>query len=103
MADFSVTVSNIAPGDIETGTLLVERENERRAALEPPEDPLPYSNNTELKESVELLLNTKILVSAWTSWKREAAAKAREDQNIKDLWESATDAERAAAISALGG
>ena len=77
MADFAVTVSNIAPGDVETGTLLVERENDRRAALDPPEDPLAYGTNAELKASVEFLLNTDILVKAWASWKREAAAIKR--------------------------
>lgn len=103
MADFATTVSNIAPGDVEAGQVIVDRENEYRAAQDPPETPLPYSTGAEQKASVEWVLNNKVLVNAWASWKREAAATKREEQNVRELWESATDAERAAAIAALGG
>ena len=103
MADFvGIQVNNADVDDLRAAQHIVGLENERRAALDPPEAALPDSTNAELKASYESML-LSIIADAHASYKKQAADKAASDQSLKDLWKAATDAERAAAITALGG
>jgi hypothetical protein len=77
---------------------IVTQENARRAALDPPEDPLPMSTNGELKNSYEVVL-TAILVGAHASYINQSDVASLAE--IKALWGPASDAQRNAARSAL--
>jgi|DEB0MinimDraft_6_1074348.scaffolds.fasta_scaffold59451_2 hypothetical protein len=103
MASFNVNlVDGSAEKDADAANLIVDQENERRAALDPPEAPLPKSNNAELKASYETVLSATLL-SAHMSYQKQAAEKKSQDADAKTLWENATNAQRDAAIAALGG
>jgi hypothetical protein len=103
MADFiGIQVNNADADDFRAAQYIIDIENARRAALDPPETPLPDSTNAEVKASYESML-LEIIDKAHTSYKKQASEQALANDNIKSLWESATDAERQAAITALGG
>lgn len=87
--------------DILGAKLIVNQENARRAQQEPPETPLPDSTNAELKASyLEVLTN--IVVNAHIDYARQSKQITR-NQQVQNLWMNATEAQREAAITALGG
>ena len=100
------------PGDhdIDAATLIIgnknaeiEAENERRAALDPPEDPLPLlplETTAELKASYLSVL-AEIVETAHNDYARQAAEQQEQEANVKELWRDASPAQRAAAIAAL--
>lgn len=97
---FAVNVTGTpSENDILAATKIVEEENAKRAAEEPPGTPLPYSNLSELASSYETVL-ASIVEKAHTGWAKAAKQEALETQ-VKDLWLNATDAQRAAAVAAL--
>jgi hypothetical protein len=103
MCDFvGIQVQNYNADDFRAAKYIIDIENAKRAALDPPETPLPVGTNAEVKASYESML-LKIIDEAHNSYKKQASEQALSNNNIKTLWESATDAERAAAITALGG
>ena len=103
MCEFvGIQVNNADADDFRAAQYIIDIENARRAALDPPETPLPVGTNAEVKASYESML-LEIIDRAHTSYKKQASEQALANDNIKSLWESATDAERQAAISALGG
>lgn len=86
--------------DREAAIMCIEQENERLAALDPPQDPLPYETNAELKASYLAYLDD-IITKAHESYKLQAAEKAERENNVRDLWKEATPAQRQAAVAAL--
>jgi hypothetical protein len=86
--------------DREAAIMCIEQENERLAALDPPQDPLPYETNAELKASYLAYLD-QIVSQAHDSYKAQAAERNHSSENVKDLWKQATPAQRAAAKAAL--
>ena len=57
MPNFTVNITNAsATSDGQAATMIIESENERRAALDPPETPLPLATNQELLASYETIL-----------------------------------------------
>lgn len=100
MADFTIGVSNINAADSDAATYIVEAENERRAAADPPETPLPYATGAELKASYLAMLES-IIDRAHASYQKQSATKKLETENVKTLWQTATEAQRAAAVAAL--
>ena len=91
-----------SPDDNDTAAaqLIVDNENARRAAQEPPETPLPDSTGAELKASYLTIL-LEIVTNAHASYSKQAAEQAAQSQDVKTLWQDATDSQRAAAVTAL--
>ena len=77
---------------------IVEAENARRAALDPPEDPLPISTNVEIRQSYAVV-QSALLTSAHLSYVQQSNVASLQD--IRAAWDSATDAQRNAALNAL--
>jgi hypothetical protein len=86
--------------DVEAAKLIIQKENDRRAALDPPEAALPDGTGAELKTSYLSLL-ADIVANAHGSYANQAAAEKLKTQSVESLWASATDAQRTAAIAAL--
>lgn len=80
--------------------LEITRENARRAALDPPLEPLGMADNVERRASYELIR---------TERERAAHLSAIVDSNVATLaeirtaWNAASDAQRNAALAALTG
>jgi hypothetical protein len=103
MATFNVVLQNgETEKDADAAKLIVNQENARRAELDPPEDALPMSNTAELKASYEWCLEQTVL-KAHESYQKQAAEALSLEADAKQLWEDATNAQRQAAITALGG
>jgi hypothetical protein len=103
MATFTITISDVdVDADTDAAQYIVDQENARRAAADPPEDPLLDSNGAELKASYTTVLE-QTLLAAHVSYQKQAAAAKLDVQNIRTLWQSATNAQRDAARTALGG
>lgn len=99
MPNFTVNITNAsASADGQAATYIVDQENARRAALDPPLDPLPKSTNQELLNSYEAVLG-QILASAHESYVKKAAETSL--QEAKSRWEISSDAQRAAAVAEL--
>ena len=87
--------------DIQAAKMIINQENVRRAALETPETPLPMSTGAELKASyLELVLDKVTRIHA--SYAKQAAERSL-TADAKQLWSDATQAQRDAAVVALGG
>lgn len=84
--------------DKRAAEFIVIQENERRAALDPPEAALPMSTNVELKNSYEIVLAV-LLNQAHASYIEQSNVASLRD--IRDAWDNATDAQRNAALNAL--
>ena len=103
MADFTgISFANVDASDIRAAKYIVDLENARRAAQDPPETPLPAGNNAEYGTSYETMLLV-IIANAHESYKKQQAQAEEQSESLRDLWQIATDAERQAAIAALGG
>ena len=90
--------------DIQAATKIVAQENERRlsdvdANGDPLLPPLPMTPLSQLADSYETLL-AELLVRAHADYAEQF--KREELQSAKEAWQSATDAQRAAALAALG-
>ena len=99
--DFTVAYTG-SPSELDVAgaNKRVEDENARRAALDPPGTPLLLSTGAELKASYLEVLAADIT--------RAHASKVLEANETslavaKAFWDTATEAERASAIVALGG
>lgn len=93
---FTVDVSGSPAGnDIEAATFAVEAYNEANGTT------LATSPTATLAASYETVL-AAALVAAHASYGKTAADNSLESQ-ARQLWRDASDAERAAAITALGG
>lgn len=77
---------------------IIEQENARLASLEPPQPPLPYATDAELKSSYLGYWDTKT-TNAHADYARQAKAKSY--SGIKDLWDQADDATRDQVIALL--
>ena len=103
MATFNVVLQNgESEKDADAAKLIVTQENNRRAEADPVEDALPMGTVGELKASYELCLE-KIVLNAHMSYQKQAAEALSQSQDAKQLWEDANNAQREAAITALGG
>lgn len=76
----------------------IDKENARRAALEPPEPPLSKADNTARKESYEIIMAPPI-----NAKHRASIAENREAtlQELRPRWAAATDAQRLACLNQL--
>ena len=104
MASFNVTLQNgETEKDADAARLIVTQENNRRAEenLEGV-TALPMGTISELKASYETCLEA-IVLAAHTSYQKQAAQAHSLEQDAKQLWEDASNAQREAAITALGG
>lgn len=77
---------------------IVEAENARRAALNPPEDPLPISTNVEIRQSYAVV-QSALLTAAHLSYIEQSDVASLAE--IRELWGPASDAQRNAARAAL--
>ena len=103
MASFNVTLqSGETEKDADAARLIVTQENNRRAEASPPESALPMGTVGELKASYEICLEG-IVLAAHVSYQKQAAEALSLEQDAKQLWEDASNAQREAAITALGG
>ena len=101
MPNFTVNITNAsATSDGQAATMIIENENERRAALDPPETPLPLATNQELLASYETIL-AETLAKAHASYITQSADKASTTLSVKERWAASTDAQRDLAIAAL--
>ena len=95
--DFS---GNPDRSDRDAAQWLIDNENARRAAMDPPLSPLPSGNGAELKASYLAVL-TETINSTHASYIQQAAEKTQQD--VRELWRNASEVQRQAAITALGG
>ncbi len=94
--DFSGTPDEF---DRAAAQFVIDAENARRAAADPPETPLPDSTAAEVKASYLGELG-KAIDSAHANYAK--AARTQEiEQQVRAAWSDATDAQRAAALAAL--
>ena len=77
---------------------IVNAENARRAALNPPEDPLPISTNVEIRQSYAVV-QSALLTAAHLSYIEQSDVASLAE--IRELWGPASDAQRNAARAAL--
>ncbi len=77
---------------------VVDQENARLAALNPPGTPLPASTVAERRASYELILQPKLV-----DWHRSNISESDVATlaAVRALWPTATDAKRNAALAAL--
>lgn len=100
MADFTgISFANADASDLRAAKYIVDLENVRRAAADPPETLLPAANNAEYASSYETMLLV-IVARAHESYKKQQAEAELATQDIRSIWENATDAQRAAMITA---
>lgn len=78
----------------------VEKENEARALVDPPIPPLPYGTNAELKSSYQFLISERLASLHGRNVTKGLEESISED-NLKERWKAATDAQRAAALAEL--
>ena len=103
MATFNVVLQNgESEKDADAAKLVVTQENNHRAEADPVEDALPMGTIGELKASYELCLE-KIILDTHMNYQKQAAEALSQSLDAKQLWEDATNAQREAAITALGG
>ena len=104
--DFTVNFSGTpSEQDIRGATRIIELENARRLTDVDDNDdpilpPLPYATGAELKASYLAML-VEIVTRAHASYIQQDDAET--SQTAKELWGEATDAQRQAALTALGG
>lgn len=77
---------------------IVKAENARRTALVPPEDPLPISTNVEIRQSYAVV-QSALLTAAHLSYIEQSDVASLAE--IRELWGTASDAQRNAARAAL--
>jgi len=97
--DFTGAVSE---NDTTAAKYIIDIENTRLAGLDPPVAPLLNSTGAEIKASYLGLLST-LVTRTHDSYIQQAIDKSSETANAEQLWKDATDSQRAAAITALGG
>ena len=79
---------------------VVENENRRRLQEDPDAEVLPADTPNDLRNSY-LRVQEEVLDRAHDSYIEQAAAQEHEKLNVRDLWKSATEAQRQEAIRAL--
>ncbi len=98
---FDVSVSGTPNSfDLDAATMVVTEENARRAAQDPPGTPLPTGTTVQLRDSYLSILVQRV-AEVHANYVKEAAARELREQNVKQLWENATPAQRQAALDAL--
>ena len=80
--------------------LVVNRANEIRLAQNPPLVALPTATNTEIRTSYETV-QTELLRAAHADYIKQSDIASLQD--IRTLWDTASDTQRNAARTALGG
>lgn len=78
--------------------LVINAENARRAAATPPGIPLPISTNIEIRSSYEFC-QSALLNTAHLDYVKQSDVATLQD--IRILWEAASDTQRNAARAAL--
>lgn len=86
--------------DRDAAILVVDQENTRRSLQRPPLPPLPKTPGNALKSSYLSVLSRRV-TDVHLSYAKQAAEKELESTNARELWQNATPAQRAAAITAL--
>jgi hypothetical protein len=85
--------------DVRGATRIVELENAKRTADGDVLPQLPLATDSQLKASYLEMLEA-IITKAHANYIVQASDV---ETSVRDLWKNATDAERAAALTALGG
>lgn len=80
--------------DKRAAELCIQRENEWRAAQEPPLDELPSSNNTQLKAGVIAYFERLANDNQWTSYREQAEEESINQANLKERFKLADQATR---------
>ena len=99
---FTVTVVDLNEGThgALAAKFIVDKENEKRAAQEPPVDPLPVEPWADLKASYLTVL-TATIQSAHENYIKQQADKQAADDELTERWMVGGEADRAAALAAL--
>lgn len=98
----TVSVSGTATqDDARAARYMVARENERRAALDPPGTPLATSTAAELRASYQTVLGA-VVTASHASYVQQSTEHALRNE-FRQAFEAATDQQRAAALAALQG
>lgn len=101
MPDFTVTVTNgTQERDGQAARFVVNQENARRAALDPPEPELPISPGSALRASYQTALGYT-LSQAHENYIRQAGESAANATEAKERWAISSDAQRLASVNAL--
>jgi len=79
---------------------VVNQANVLRAAEVPPRDALPISTNVEIRDSYRVVQG-ELLITAHRSYIQQSDVASL--QEIRSLWETASDTQRNQARTALGG
>ena len=79
---------------------IINQENARRAALDPPGEPLPISTNVEIRQSYAVV-QSALLTAAHLSYVQQSNVATLQD--LREAWNTATDNQRNAALAALTG
>lgn len=101
MAVIAITVNATGTADEEDRSGMeyqIDKENARRAALDPPGTPLPKSTASERKASYETI--AAAVIAGWHQENIDLGSVASLAQ-IKALWPTATISQRNAAFAAL--
>ncbi len=101
-ATFTVTVVDLDEGThgALAAKFIVDNENEKRAAQDPPVDPLPVTPWADLKASYLTVLTATIQSAHENYIKQQADQQAAEDE-LNTRWLEGGEAERAAALAQL--
>lgn len=91
-------IGAFTPEDRRGMIYVIEKENARRAALDPPGTPLPLSDNIEIRNSYEVV-TTATMQAAHDSYIEQSNVASLRD--VRTVWDAATDAQRNAALAAL--
>lgn len=86
--------------DIRAAVMIIDLENERRAALETPLPALPKANNSQIAASAKIAVNYQ-MSQWWASYQKQASVKELETGDLKARWAKADDATRAQILALL--
>lgn len=100
MPNFAINITGATGADAKAAQYIVDNENARRAALDPPGTPLPTSPANALLASYETVL-AATLSTAHDSYIVQAADADLSEQNARERWRLSSDAQRAAALAEL--
>lgn len=105
MSDITFTIDYTGTpnrDDSDAAVYVIDRANDDLLSADPNATLWPKSTNAEIKASYLSILLTTV-TRAHDSYIQQAAENKLNEQNVRDLWDDATDAQRASAITALGG
>lgn len=91
-------IGAISQADRRAMLFVINADNVRRAAQDPPIDALPFADAPQIRSSYAIV-QTALLISAHASYIEQSDVATLQD--IRARWQNATDQQRAAALAAL--